>query len=140
MKLTIERRSVLDLVPYEKNSKNHGEDDVGALARSIQRFGFNDPIAITPEGVIIEAHGRWMAAQRLELADVPVLVVEGLTEEQYDLYRIAHNKIALTSTFNFQELFTTLQELVGSDNGIVFGDMGFTDRQVHDMYAHFGDH
>lgn len=140
MNLNIERRSVLDLVPYEQNSKRHNEEDVGSIAASITRFGFNDPIGITPEGIIIEGHGRWMAAQRLGLDEVPVLVIDGLAEEDYDLYRIAHNKIAQTSHFDFGALFAQLQELVGGDNGIMFRDMGFDDKIVSNLNSHFGDH
>jgi len=140
MNLNMERRSVLDLVPFEQNSKRHNDEDVAAIAASITRFGFNDPIGITPEGIIIEGHGRWMAAQRLGLDDVPVLVIEGLAEADYDLYRIAHNKIAQTSHFDFGALFSQLQELVGSDNGIMFADMGFDDKIVSNLNTHFGDH
>lgn len=139
MELKLERRPVGDLVPYEANSKRHGDEDVSAISRSIEQFGFNDPIAVTPDGVIIEGHGRWMAAQRLGLDDVPVLVIEGLEEADYDLYRIAHNKIALTSQFNFPALYEALQDLVGAGDGIVFADMGFSDRVVNDLFAHFGD-
>jgi len=139
MKLSIERRAVLDLVPYEANSKNHGEADISAIAASITRFGFNDPIGITPEGIIVEGHGRWMAAQRLGLTEVPVLVIDGLEERDYDLYRIAHNKIAQTSRFDFAALFDQLQAIVGGDNGIVFGDMGFDDKLVNGLFSHFGD-
>lgn len=140
MKLTIERRQIGDLVPYEANSKRHGDEDITAIAASITQFGFNDPIAVTPDGVIVEGHGRWMAAQRLDLDTVPVLVIEGLSEDDFDLYRIAHNKIALTSTFDFAALHDALQEVIGSDTGIVFGDMGFSDRVASDLFSHFGDH
>lgn len=138
MKLTVGRRGVYDLVPYEANSKNHGDADVNAIAASIARFGFNDPIAINPEGVIVEGHGRWLAAQRLNMDSVPVLLIEGATDEELDLYRIAHNKIAQSSTFDFGALFTALQELVGEANGIAFQDMGFSDKIVDNLFVHFG--
>lgn len=138
MKLTLERRAVTELLPYEANSKVHTDEDVGAIGASIARFGFNDPIAITPEGMIVEGHGRWLAAQRAQIAEVPVLVIEGASEADLDLYRIAHNKIALSSTFDFGALFSTLQSLVGEGNDIAFGDMGFSDRIVDNLFIHFG--
>lgn len=139
MKLTMERREVHQLVPYEANSKQHNDEDVGAIAASITRFGFNDPIAITEEGVIVEGHGRWLAAQRLQMVDVPVLVISEASAEDLDLYRIAHNKIALSSTFDFGALFQTLQGLVGEGHDIAFGDMGFSDKIVDNLFVHFGD-
>lgn len=139
MNLKLEARSLGDLTPYERNTKRHTDEDVGFIKRSIERFGYNDPIAVTPEGVIIEGHGRYMALAQLGYDEVPVLVIEGLTEDQYDLYRIAHNKIALTSNFDFGRLFSELQELVGGgENGLCFADMGFGDRVVNDLFSHFG--
>jgi len=137
MKLTLARHSVYDLVPYEKNSKRHSEEDIDAIAASIERFGFNDPIAITDEGVIVEGHGRWHAAQKLGMEDVPVLLIEDADEAELDLYRIAHNKIALSSTFDYGALFATLQELVG-EGGMAFQDMGFSDQVVDNLFSHFG--
>lgn len=137
MKLSIEKRDVGHLVPYANNSKNHGADDLSAIKASITRFGFNDPIAITPEGVIVEGHGRWMAAQELGIDTVPVLVIEDASEDELDLYRIAHNKIALSSTFDYGVLFATLQDLVGA-HGFSYGDMGFSDNIVDNLFSHFG--
>ncbi|AHC30503.1 ParB-like partition protein [Rhizobium phage vB_RleS_L338C] len=65
MKITLEQRALDSLQPYERNSKNHGDGDIEAIASSITRFGFNDPIGITPDGVIVEGHGRYEAAHRL---------------------------------------------------------------------------
>lgn len=138
MKLSIERRPIIDLVAYVANSKNHGDEDILAIAASITRFGFNDPIAITPDGVIIEGHGRLMAADHLGLTDLPCLVIDGLTPRDYDLYRIAHNKIAMTSTFDFGRLFAELELIAGSDESIVFSDMGFSDKIIDNLSAHFG--
>lgn len=138
MKLSTGVMGVLDLIPYERNSKQHKEVDVAAIAASITRFGFNDPIGITPEGVIIEGHGRWMAAQSLGLEQVPVLIIEGLAEKDYDLYRIAHNKIAQSSTFDFGALYDVLQSLAAdAENGIEFSDMGFSDSIIENLFTHF---
>lgn len=137
MKLSVERRSVLDLVPFEQNSKRHGDADLAAIAASIRRFGFNDPIGVTPEGIIVEGHGRWLAAQQLGYTDVPVLVIEGLEERDYDLYRIAHNKIAQSSNFDFAALFDVLRDIVGTETGIVFEDMGFSDTLMGNLHSHF---
>lgn len=132
MKLSLQRREVSALKPYELNSKNHGDGDVGAIANSIARFGFNDPIGITPDGVIVEGHGRLEAAKRLGLETVPCIVLEGGDERQYDLYRIAHNKIALTTGFNFEVLVDTLRE-VTADGDVMVADMGFSMQAFDDL-------
>lgn len=125
MQLSLEVRQVGSLTPYERNTKNHGDGDIEAIAASIQRFGFNDPIGITPEGIIVEGHGRYEAAQRLGLEEVPVIVLSGGTDRQYDLYRIAHNKIALSTGFDFEVLVDTLREISQSGE-VQVADMGFS--------------
>lgn len=137
MQLKLERRRVENLVPYHKNAKDHGEADVQAIVRSITKFGFNDPIGITPEGVIIEGHGRLAAAQALGLEEVPVLVIEGLTEEQIDLYRIGHNKLALVSQFDFSKLYALVTEIAGTTD-IEAHDMGFTELGLSVLEMNFG--
>jgi hypothetical protein len=132
MKLLLERRAIDALTPYGLNSKNHGDGDVAAIANSISRFGFNDPIGITPEGIIVEGHGRLEAAKRLGLTEVPVIVLEGGDDRQYDLYRIAHNKIALTTGFNFEVLVDTLREVTG-DGEVQVADMGFSMQAFDDL-------
>jgi hypothetical protein len=137
MQLKMERRRVDDLVPYHRNAKDHGDADIEAIARSIQRFGFNDPIGITPDGIIIEGHGRLAAARLLGLEEVPVLVIEGLTEEQADLYRIGHNKLALVSQFDFRRLYQLLNEITEGAE-IDAHDMGFTDLGLSVLQMNFG--
>lgn len=122
-KLTLDRRPVHSLVPYPANTKIHTATQVEQIGKSITRFGFNDPIGIKPDGTILEGEGRWQAAQHLGLTDVPVLIIEGLTDREYDLYRIAHNKIALSTGFNLEALVEALREITASD--ITLEDVGF---------------
>ena len=135
MKLRLETRKVSSLKPYERNAKKHGDEDVGLILASINRFGFNDPIGILPDGTIVEGHGRYQAAQVLGLEDVPVLVLQNFTAEQADLYRIAHNKITLSTSFDFQLLATTLTELSGFD--ISYEQMGFTSEVADNLLRMF---
>jgi hypothetical protein len=132
LKLSLTTRGVDTLTPYERNSKNHGSGDIAAIAASITRFGFNDPIGITPEGVIVEGHGRFEAAKTLGLTEVPCIILEGGDDRQYDLYRIAHNKIALSTGFDFEVLVDTLREV--SENGEVqVADMGFSQQNFDNL-------
>src|ERR1035438_8388309 len=79
--------------PYPKNAKVHPQKQVGQIARSITEFGFNQPIVVDANNEIIVGHGRYFAAKKLNLADVPVIVKEDLTPEQVRAYRLADNKL-----------------------------------------------
>jgi len=128
VKITLERRQVSSLIPHPGNTKLHTEAQVQKIALSIQRFGFNDPVACTPDGVLVEGEGRVQAAQLLGLEVIPVLVLEGLSEREADLYRIAHNKIALSTGFDTVALVAALRELVQGD--ITLSTLGFDEGAV----------
>ncbi len=78
--------------PYEKNTKKHPAKQIKQVADSIREFGFNQPVVIDKNNVIIVGHGRLEAAKLLGLKDVPVIKVD-LTEEQAKAYRLADNKL-----------------------------------------------
>lgn len=82
------------LTPYARNARTHSSDQVAQIAASIVEFGFTNPILVDGQGGIIAGHGRLMAARRLELAEVPVVVLAHLTEVQRRALIIADNKIA----------------------------------------------
>lgn len=135
MKLTLETKSVSSLIAYERNAKRHSDADVGLILASIQRYGFNDPIGILPDGTVVEGHGRLQAAQILGLETVPCLVLHEFTVEQADLYRIAHNKITLSTTFDFELLAAKLTELTGED--FSFNMLGFPDEIAENVLRMF---
>ena len=135
--ISLETRGVTEISPYAQNSKHHGDEDVRLIAASIERFGFNDPIGIDEDGVIIEGHGRYQAALQLNIETVPVIVLSGLTDQQKRLYRIAHNKIALSSTFDFAKLAEALSEIVGED--ITNNMLGFSDAVADNLTRVMGD-
>lgn len=91
MPQTIEK-GIDSIRPYDKNAKKHPKKQVEQVAASIKEFGFNQPIVVDKEGVIIVGHGRYEAAKALKLATVPVLEVD-LTPEQANAYRLADNKL-----------------------------------------------
>ena len=64
-KLRIEMLPVEALQEYEGNARQHGETDITAIKKSIEQFGFNDPIGIWGDNIIVEGHGRLMAAKEL---------------------------------------------------------------------------
>ena len=91
---------VSDLIPYARNSRTHSEVQVNKIASSIKEFGFLNPILIDKDNGIIAGHGRVMAAKKLGLKEVPILLVEHLTEAQKRAYIIADNRLALDAGWN----------------------------------------
>lgn len=88
------------LKPYEKNSREHSENQVERIAESIKEFGFVNPILVDGEDGIIAGHGRLMAAKKLGLTKVPVIQLEHLSEAQKRAYVIADNRLAELATWN----------------------------------------
>lgn len=89
---TIKQVKLGKIFPYEKNQKKHPAKHIEQVAKSIKEFGFNQPIVVDKQGVIIVGHGRYEAAKALKLPTVPCLEVD-LTDEQAKAYRLADNKL-----------------------------------------------
>lgn len=85
-------RKVSELTPYDKNAKQHDATQVANVANSIKRFGWQQPIVIDENGVVVIGHCRLMAAKKLNLNEVPVTIASGLTEDEIKELRIADNK------------------------------------------------
>ncbi len=136
--LKMEWRKLGDLTHYAANNKTHPPDQVASIAASIRRFGFNDPIGIDEAGVIVEGHGRALAAKLLGMEEVPVIVLPAtMTSEEIDLYRIAHNRLSLSSTFDFAKLVEELK-IISADMEN-FSDMGFSAAAMRNLFQMFGE-
>lgn len=109
--LKIEYVKVDDLVPYALNTREHDDYDVAQIRKSIEQYGFNDPIGIWRDNIIIEGHGRLLAAKSLGLETVPVIRLDHMTDEQRRAYGIMHNKTAELSAWDFEKLELELQDL-----------------------------
>ena len=110
--LAIEYLEVDKLQPYERNAKKHGSEDVEEIAKSIQAYGFDDPIGIwSDKNVIVEGHGRLMAAKKLGLKEVPVIRLDFMTDEQRKAYGLLHNKLAELSRWDFDKLDEEIEAL-----------------------------
>lgn len=108
--------------PYPGNPRQN-DDAVDAVARSLQEFGFRQPIVIDEDGVIIAGHTRWKAAKKLGLAKVPVHVAKGLSQEQIKAYRIADNQTATIAEWDKELLPIELGQL--KEAGYDLGLLGF---------------
>ena len=122
VKLEIVYLPVESLEEYEGNAREHGEEDVLAIQRSIEKFGFDDPIGIwSDHNVIVEGHGRLMAAKNLGMTEVPCIRLDHMTDAERKAYGLAHNKTAELSRWDFGKLELELSNL-GEFN---MGDFGF---------------
>ena len=114
-----------ELKPYEKNARKHDRQDIEAIKSSIQQCGgFNDPIGIWgKDNIIVEGHGRLIAAQEMGIDRVPCIRLDYLTDEQRKAYALAHNKTAELSIWDSQALQAELSEL--GELGFNMEDIGF---------------
>ena len=116
--LKVEKILLADIVPYTNNAKLHPAEQVRAIAHSIEQFGNNDPIAIDENNVIIEGHGRYQALLQLGYTEAEVIRLTGLSEEQKNAYRLAHNQLTMNTDWDMVRLEEELRKLA---------DMVFTD-------------
>ena len=123
--LRIEYVTLSEIRPYERNARRHADEDVGAIVKSIRQFGFLDPIGVW-RGVIVEGHGRWLAARKLGMETVPVIRLDELTDEQRRAYALAHNKTAELSSWDFESLDAEINDLSAFD----MEDFGFEFRDA----------
>lgn len=107
---------IKDLRPYEKNARKHEAADVAAIAKSIEAFGFRDPVGVWgPNNIIVEGHGRVLAAKQLGMTEVPCIRLDDLTDEQRRAYALAHNKTAELSSWDMKILPAELSDIHGLD-------------------------
>lgn len=107
----VERRKVVDLVPYARNARTHSPDQVDQIAASIREWGWTTPVLIDEAGGIIAGHGRILAAHKLGIPDVPAMTAIGWTEAQKKAYILADNKLAMNAGWDTELLRVELQEL-----------------------------
>ena len=114
-------RKLAEIIPYENNPRNN-EDAVDKVAESLKEFGWQQPIVVDSDGVVIAGHTRLKAAQKLGMETAPVVVADGLTDEQVRAYRLADNKTAEFSGWKFKMLDEELSKIGG---GIDMSKFGF---------------
>ena len=100
-----------DLIPYINNSRTHNDKQVNQIVASIKEFGFTNPVLIDENDTVIAGHGRLLACSKLNIQQVPCIVLEGLTEAQKKAYVIADNKLAENAGWDEEMLAIELQSL-----------------------------
>lgn len=122
--MTVINKYINEIVPYSNNPRDNSAA-VPLVAASIKDFGFNVPIIIDAEDVIICGHTRWLAAKSLGLETVPCLVADDLTDEQIRAFRIVDNKANEAAVWDFDKLYAELDCLKEID----MTRFGFEERQ-----------
>jgi DNA modification methylase len=129
----VERWPLDRLVPHARNSRTHSEDQVAQIAGSIAEFGFVNPVLVGDDGVIVAGHGRVLAARKLALPDVPVIVLAHLTPTQRRALMIADNKIAENAGWDETMLAAELAALKDEDVDLAL--LGFDDADLDRLLA-----
>lgn len=128
MELKIEYLSKEELKPYANNAKIHTAEQVEQIKKSIEEFGFNDPIAIWHENEIIEGHGRLLAVMEMDdITEVPVIRLDDLTDTQRKAYMLAHNKLTMNTNFDNGILSLELDDIIGE---IDMTQLGFSEFEI----------
>jgi DNA modification methylase len=109
--LAVELRSLSALKPNPRNARTHSKKQVQAIAESIKKLGFTNPILVDEAGVILAGHGRFEAAKLLGMSQVPTIKISDLNEAQKRAYVLADNKLAERAGWDRDMLMTELGEL-----------------------------
>ena len=128
--LHIEQVPVSDLRPNPRNARVHSSKQLHQIKASIEEFGFNNPVLIDKDNVIIAGHGRVEAARLLGLETVPVLRIEHLTDEQKRMFALADNKIALNASWDIEMLRQDVVELSALDLDLDLEITGFETAEI----------
>ncbi|MFH5926908.1 site-specific DNA-methyltransferase [Roseomonas xinghualingensis] len=129
----VERWPLSRLTPYARNARTHSEAQVAQIAASIREWGWTVPVLVGEDGTIIAGHGRVLAAQRLALAEVPVMVARGWSEAKRRAYVLADNKLTLNGGWDEALLRAELADLAGL--GADLSLTGFSAEEVQALIA-----
>lgn len=111
MTLKIEYLPINDFIPYAKNARVHGGQQLDDIVASIKEFGFTNPVLIDENNILIAGHGRIKAAKLAGLSELPCIRLTNLTDSQKKALRIADNQIPLNASWDMELLMQEVQDL-----------------------------
>lgn len=127
-KLKVVEKKIGDIREYENNPRRN-DKAVNATKRSIESFGFRNPIILNKEGVIIAGHTRLKAAKAAGLEKVPCIILQHLSEEEETAFRLADNKVGEISTWNQDKLAKEMQKMSDVD----WSEYGFSEKHLKQL-------
>ena len=119
------------LIPYARNARTHSAEQVAQVAASIAEFGWTNPILAGADGIVIAGHARLLAARKLGMTEVPVIVLDHLTESQRRALVLADNRLALNAGWDEEMLRVEMAAL--EEDGFNLELVGFTDEEIADL-------
>ena len=129
--LKVVRWAVDKLLPYARNARTHTDEQVAQVAASIVEFGWTNPILVGADGIIIAGHARLAAARKLNMTEVPVIVLDHLTPAQRRALVIADNRLALSAGWDEEMLRVELESL--AEEGFDLDIVGFTEDEIEEL-------
>ena len=129
----VEKWKIDKLIPYARNARTHSEAQVNQIAASIKEWGWTTPVLVDEQGGIIAGHGRTLAAQKLKMTEVPVMVAKGWSDAKKRAYIIADNKLAQNADWDNEMLALELSEL--GDLGFDLDLTGFAADEIADLLS-----
>ena len=124
----LEYRAIAELAPYIRNARTHSDNQISQIARSIEEFGWTNPVLVDGENGIIAGHGRVLAAERLGIETVPVIELGHFTPEQKRAYILADNKLGENAGWDEGLLGMELSEL--NEFGVDISVIGFSEDEL----------
>jgi DNA modification methylase len=124
----VEKWAINKLIPYARNARTHSDEQISQLAASIKEWGWTTPVLVDEQGGIIAGHGRTLAAQRLKMTEVPVMVAKGWSEAKKRAYVITDNRLALNAGWDNEMLALELGEI--GELGFDLDLTGFTAEEI----------
>ena len=124
--INIVYKSVDELVPYVNNPRDNAEA-VDAVASSIKNFGFKVPIVVDKGNEIVTGHTRLLAAKKLDMEKVPVIIADDLSEAEVKAFRLADNKVGELADWDWSLLDSEFEELKEMELDFDMEDFGFSE-------------
>ena len=129
--MEIEIADINSIKPYENNPRKLSEKAIEKVAMSLKEYGFRQPIVVDKDKVIVAGHTRFRASKKLGLKQVPISIIDNLSEEQINAYRIADNRTAEESEWDSELLKMEIKELEAKDFKLDL--LGFNEDQLNDL-------
>lgn len=139
--INYKKYNLSELIPYENNAKLHPQEQIDQIKESIKQFGFNDPIAVDENNIIIEGNGRYQALKQLQeenynfdYDNIDCIKLDNLNEEQKKAYILIHNKLTMNTGFDFKILNDELSKITNIDMSTFDFDLDLEDIDIDGFF------